>query len=217
MAVTILLADDHAVIRDGLRYFLEAQDNLEVVGDAGDGYEVVDQAQRFHPDIILMAIDMPGQNGIDATRVIHQNCPQTQVVILSMHSTLDYVHEALSAGAQGYLSKEVNGKEVISAIVSVMAGKRYLCSRVTEMITEAFLDSYHQSPAIDITGMLSQREREVLALVISGHSSKEIAEMLFLSPNTVDTYRSRIMHKLGVTDLSALLRKCIELDIKPAA
>ena len=215
MTTTILIADDHAIMRDGLRFLLEAEEDLAVIGSAGDGDAVVELARQLHPDIILMDIEMPGQSGIDATLALRDCCPRTRVVVLSMHLTTEHVYRALSAGARGYLIKEAAGKQVIAAIRAVMAGERYLSKRVVDLITEAFLAGYQPVSTTNPLQVLSPREREIVHLVIAGQSSKEIAQTLSLSPKTIDTYRSRIMDKLGVHDLCALGRKAQELGIVP--
>jgi DNA-binding NarL/FixJ family response regulator len=216
MATTILIADDHAVMRDGLRFLLEAEKDFEVVGDTGDGNEVVDLVDQLHPDIVLMDIMMPGRSGIEAAQAVHECCPETRVLILSMHLTVEHIYRALRAGACGYLIKEAAGRQVIDAIRAVMDGQRYFSKRVVDLMTDAFLESYHPSSTVDHGDLLSAREREIMQMVIAGHSSREIAEALFLSPSTVDTYRARVMNKLGVHDISSLVRKGIELGITPS-
>ncbi|MHB9023872.1 MAG: response regulator [Armatimonadota bacterium] len=213
MKATILIADDHCVVRDGLRLLLESQDDMQVVGETGDGYEVVEMVKRFHPVIVLMDIAMPGQNGIDAARAIRECCPETRVVILSMHASIEYVYQALTAGARGYLEKEAAGTQVVAAIRAINAGEWYFSKTITDAILEEFLRLYRVTPSTSPTDRLSAREREILQLVLAGKSSKDIAQTLSLSPKTVDTYRSRLMEKLGVHDLPSLTRLGIELGL----
>jgi DNA-binding NarL/FixJ family response regulator len=170
--IKVLLADDHAVVRDGLRVLLEAQSDISVVGDVANGREAVRFVLQQHPDVVVLDIAMPELNGIEATQQIHDASPSTQVLILSMHSTTEHIFRALQAGARGYLLKESAGTEV--------------------------LDN------------LSPRERQILQLVVEGKSSAEAAAMLFLSPKTVDTYRSRMMQKLGIGDLASLVKFAIQ-------
>jgi DNA-binding NarL/FixJ family response regulator len=216
MSITILIADDHAVMRDGLQFLLASQEDFQVVSGAGDGVEAVEMACQHRPDVVLMDIAMPGMSGIDATHAIRQCSPATRVVILTMHATIEHIYAALVAGAQGYLVKESAGHQVLAAIRAVMAGERYFSKEIVTLITDAFLTLYHPatfpSPAVEA---LSPREREIVQLVIAGKTSKEIALLLRLSPKTVDTYRSRIMDKLGVHDLCSLTRKSLELGIAP--
>ena len=149
------------------------------------------------------------------TRLIHRLFTAVIIIILAMHSDTETVHQALSAGAQGYLDKEANEQEVISAINTALSGRRYLSAFTVDQVIDAFIHHYHQKSALSLLDLLSKREYEVLQMVVSGSTSKEIAQQLYLSPNTVDTYRSRIMSKMDVTDLSSLVRKSIEIGIQP--
>lgn len=215
MAINVMIADDHAIMRDGLRQLISTQQDMVVVGETDDGLEVINLARQCHPDIILMDVTLHNQTGIEAARAICTICPSIRVVILSMHLTAEHVYQALSAGAQSYLIKEVAGQQVLTAIRSTMAGHHYFCEQTTAVITSAFLASFHATPAKGSFDDLSPREREILQFVTAGQSSKEIAERLSLSPSTVDTYRSRIMTKLDVHDIGSLVRKCIDLGITP--
>jgi DNA-binding NarL/FixJ family response regulator len=210
MAIKILLADDHVVVRDGLRLILEVDGDMQVVGDAANGRAALRMARELHPDVVLMDIAMPELNGIEATQRIREQCPSTQVVILSMHATTEYIHRALQAGARGYLLKESAGQEVAKAIRTVHAGRRYL----SEQIAETALDDYARQGGVSSgrspVELLSPREREVLQLVAEGKSSTEIAALVHLSSKTIDTYRGRIMEKLGVHGLPALVRFAVE-------
>lgn len=216
MTIKVLLADDHVVVRDGLRLILEADGDMTVVGDAANGREAVRMARELHPDVVLMDIAMPELNGIDATQRVREQCPSSQVVILSMHATTEHVHRALQAGARGYLLKESAGQEVAAAIRAVHDGHRYL----SERIAETALDGCARQGAAPLDKspieQLSSREREVLQLVAEGKSSAHIATLLHLSPKTIDTYRGRIMGKLGVHDLPALVRFAIEHGLTPS-
>lgn len=208
MTIHILLADDHAVVRDGLRLLLEAQADLSVVGVANHGREAVSLAWQVRPDVVVMDIAMPELNGLEATQQIRDALPQTRVIILSMHATSEHIFRALRAGARGYLLKDVAGAEVVAAVRAVWAGERYLSQKISETVIDDYM---RQSPAApDPLDRLSAREREVLQLVVEGLSSAEVAARLSLSPKTVDTYRSRLMQKLGVSDLPALIRFAIK-------
>jgi len=203
MTITVLLADDHAVVRDGLRALLESGQDLRVVGIAGNGRDAVAEAQRLRPDIVIMDIAMPDLDGVEATRRIVDKCPDTRVLILSMYLSAEHIHRALQAGAQGYVLKESAGDEVIEAIRAVRAGKRYLSHRITETVIDDYLrDGANVSP-ID---SLSLRERDVLQLVVEGRTNAAIAAALSLSPKTVETYRTRIMRKLKVRDTVELVK-----------
>jgi len=213
MSISVFIADDHTVVRDGLRLLIETQSDMKVVSEASNGREAASQVLRSKPDVVIMDIAMPELNGVEATRQIHENCPATKVIILSMHSSSEHIFQALKAGAHGYLLKESAGMEVISAIRAVHSGKRYL----SEKIGGQMIDEYIHHREIVETGSplskLSSREREILQLVVEGKSSADIAQTLFLSPKTVETYRSRLMQKLGISDLPGLVKFAIQHGI----
>jgi DNA-binding NarL/FixJ family response regulator len=213
--ITVLLVDDHAVVRDGLRALLETNADIRVIGDAADGREAVQKARQQCPDVIVMDITMPELNGIDATPQTHQYCPDSQVVVLSIHATAEHIFRALQAGARGYLLKESAGKEVVQAVRAVHSGQRYLCQKVTEMLLDDYLRHGRKAGELSPLQRLSAREREVLQLVAEGKTSAEIAAILSLSPSTVETYRSRIMNKLDVKDLSGLVKFAIQHGLTP--
>ncbi len=213
-AIRVFLADDHAVVRDGLRLILEAQGDIAVVGEAANGHQAVRLVQQLRPDVVVMDIAMPELNGIEATREIRQSCPATQAVILSMHSTAEHIFRALEAGARGYLLKESAGLEVVEAVRAVHAGRRYLSQRISDTVIDDYLRQ-RQAATKDPLERLTPRERQVLQLVAEGKSSAEIGDILFLSPKTVDTYRSRLMQKLGLSDLPSLIRFAIQHGITP--
>ena len=205
--IRVLLADDHAVVRDGLRVLLQAQDDIDVVGDAANGREAVRQTLSLRPDVAIMDIAMPELNGIEATAQLHDACPSTQVLILSMHSTTEHIFRALQAGARGYLLKDSAGSEVVDAVRAVYAGRRYLSHKIAAAVIDDYIAERHRTSPLE---SLSRRERQILQLVAEGKSSAEAAAMLFLSPKTVDTYRSRMMHKLGITELPSLVKFAIQ-------
>jgi DNA-binding NarL/FixJ family response regulator len=213
MSITVFLADDHTVVRDGLRHLLEAQPDIKVIGDAANGREAVRQVEHLCPQIVVMDIAMPELNGIEATRKIVERCPDTQVIILSMHSTSEHIRRALKAGAHGYLLKESAGNEVVSAVRAVHANHRYLSQKLSDRLINDYghLAQEAESPL----ARLSPRELEVLQLVVEGKSNAEIAETLCLSPKTIETYRSRLMHKLGIHDLPGLVKFAIQHGLTP--
>ena len=215
MSITVFLADDHAVIRDGLRSLLEATSDIRVIGDAANGRSAVREVAQLRPDVAIVDIAMPGLNGIEAAREIVQVCPTTQVVILSMHSTSEHIFRALRAGARGYLLKESAGIEVVNAVRSVHAGHRYLSEKISDtLIDDYVLRRWPGAPRGPLAS-LSSREREVLQLVVEGKRSAEIADILFLSVKTVETYRSRLMRKLGISDLPGLVKFAIQHGVTP--
>lgn len=213
MGITIFLADDHAVVRDGLRLLLETQPDFMVVGEAADGREAVRQITQHCPDIVLLDILMPGLNGLEAARQILQVCPTTHILILSTYTSSNYMSQALQAGVRGYLPKTSTGGELVEAIRAVHAGQRYFSDKVVDMIVNTYLSKAEAQEPPKLLDQLSSREREILQLVVEGKSSVEIGRILFLSPGSVDTYRSRLMHKLGVSDIPALVKFAIQHNI----
>lgn len=210
MAIKVFLADDHAVVRDGLRALLEGAGDIEVVGSESNGRDAVRQIQKLRPDVALMDITMPGLNGIEAAAQINETCPSTQVIILSMHHTAEHVYRALKAGAKGYVLKESAGQEVVNAVRKVHAGGRYLSRRIEETVIDNYAPQNKTASYASPLDKLSSREREILQLVVEGKSSAAIAETLFISPKTVETYRSRLMKKLGVKDIPSLVKFAIQ-------
>lgn len=210
MTIRVLLADDHAVVRDGLRLILEGQGGFEVVGEAANGRAAVRQACRHAAQVVIMDIAMPELNGVEATRQIHESELDARVVILSMHATSEHIFQALSAGALGYLLKESAGQEIVNAVRSVHAGRRYLSQRIAETMVDDYILRREGASGKSPLHSLSAREREILQLVVEGKSSARIAEILHLSPKSVETYRSRFMHKLGVRDIPGLVKFAIE-------
>lgn len=210
--IRVLLADDHALVRDGLRALLSSQADIEVVGGAADGREAVRQARGLHPDVVVMDIAMPELNGVEATREIGDVCSSTQVLIVSMHSTTEHIFRALQAGARGYLLKNAAGAELVEAVRAVHAGQRYLSHKITASVVDDYIAERHRTSPLQ---SLSHRERQILQLIAEGRSSAQAAAMLFLSPKTVDTYRSRMMQKLGITDLPHLVRFAIQHGVTP--
>ncbi|HET7319527.1 MAG TPA: response regulator transcription factor [Nitrospirota bacterium] len=208
MKTRILIADDHAVVRIGLRALLEAQNDMSVVGTANNGREAVEKTGLLRPDVVLMDISMPDLNGIEATRLICSQHPSVRVVILSMHYTNEFVFRAMRAGARGYLLKESAGGEVVKAVRTVMRGSRYLGKGVELGRDEDAAEKAGRlkSPL----DSLSERERETLQLVAEGKTSAEIALALGLSPKSVETYRSRLMKKLGVKTIPALVKFAVQ-------
>jgi len=210
VTITLFLVDDHTIVREGLRSLLEAQADFEVLGGAANGREAVSQVSQLCPDVVIMDISMPGLNGIEATRQIRATCPATQVIILSMHATAEHAYRALQAGALGYVLKESAGVEVINAVRVVYAGQRYLNQKISNMLINDFVHPHEFGEAEGLLARLSPREREIVQLVVEGKSSAEIARILYLSPATVDTYRSRLMQKLGLNDLPSLVKFAIQ-------
>ncbi len=214
MTIRVFLADDHAVVRDGLRLLLETQPDIDVVGEAANGREAVLQAQLQWPDVLVMDIVMSELNGIEATRKTRALCPSTQVVILSMHSTAEHIARAFQAGALGYVLKESAGLEVVKAVRAVHSGSRYVSQKIAETGIYDLAQRHHGGSASPLE-RLSDREREVLQLIVEGRTSAQIAGILALSPKTIETYRSRLMHKLGLSGLPSLVKFAIQHGLTP--
>jgi DNA-binding NarL/FixJ family response regulator len=206
MPIRILIADDHGVVAEGLKHLVEAQNDMEVVALVADGREAVQHARDTQPDVVLMDLSMPELNGAEATRAILERDPKCRVIVLSMYSQREYVRRALKAGAAGYVVKRSAAKEVVEAIRAVHAGQRYLSPRVADVVLEDYTDERQDDPL----ARLSAREREVLQLLAEGRTGAQIAERLSLSQKTVETYRARLVEKLGIRDLAGLVRFAIQ-------
>ncbi len=213
MNIRVIVADDHAIIREGLRVMLGNQPDMEVMGVAANGREVLHLVDEHKPDVAVMDISMPELNGIEAIQQMLPRHPHMQVVVLSIHGTKPYVYRALKAGANGYLLKETAGLEVVDAIRAVYHGQRYLSQSIADLLTNASFRNLEGSIEISPLEALSSREREILQLVAEGKTSQEIAERLSLSSKTVDTYRSRLMHKIGVEDMASLIKFAIQSGV----
>jgi two-component system response regulator NreC len=201
----ILIVDDHAVVRSGLRLLLDAQDDLKVVGEAGDLRNAVFEARALKPDVILMDVVMPGASGIEATTAVLKEAPEAKVLVLSMQDDPRYVREAFSAGASGYVLKEGADAELVDAVREVAGGGRYVHPELGARLVAAEADELARADA----DPLSEREREVLRLLALGHTNQEIAKMLYLSVRTVETHRAHIMQKLRLETRAELVRHAI--------
>jgi len=211
--IRILLADDHTIIRSGLRVLLERQPGFEVVGEVGDGREAVRLAATLTPDVAVMDIAMPNLNGIEATLQITGRHPQTAVVILSMHQDESYVLRALKAGARGYLLKDSPEADLINAIRAVHQGKAFFSPAISKMLVEDYMRQLQQRGVEDSYELLTPREREVLQLLAEGKSNKETATMLNLSLHTVETHRSNILQKLNLHGTPELILYAIRKGV----
>jgi len=208
MTTKIILADDHKLMREGLRGLLERQADLEVVGEVDDGRSAVRLASELHPDVVIMDIGMPALNGIEATRQIKSELPQTKIIGLSMHVNQRMVVEMLRAGASGYVSKLSAFEELARAVEAVIRGERYLSPSITGFVVDELLDAKGGSEPSVFT-KLTSREREVLQLIAEGKSSKEIASALHISVRTVDVHRKNLMDKLEIDSVADLTRYAI--------
>jgi DNA-binding NarL/FixJ family response regulator len=204
--IRVLLVDDHPVLRTGLRALIEQEADLVVVGESGDGREALALARQLRPDVIIMDISMPGLDGLEATRQIRAMGLPAQVLILTVHAQERYLFPVLRAGAAGYLNKTAADAELVQAVRTVAGGGAFLAPTDTRRILEDYMSRAHAGDDIDGYDRLSDREREVLRLVAAGHTAREIAEQLHLSPKSVETYRARIMEKLELSTRADLVR-----------
>ncbi len=211
---TIVLAEDHRIVRQGLQALLEAEADFSLVGEAGDGLEAVRLTEQLQPDVVVLDLMMPGINGLEATRQIRNCCPKTHVVILSMHADESYVLEALRNGASGYVLKDSSADDLARAVREVVAGRRYLSAPLSERAIEVYIQEAQETP-LDPYEKLTNREREVLHLVAAGHSSTEIAERLSISSRTVETHRANMMRKLNLNSQTDLIRYALKRGIIP--
>ena len=201
--IRILLADDHKVLRDGLRALLEGEGDMEVVAEAGTVDDAVQCAEKFLPNVVVMDLGMPGGSGLDAIRQIRQKELDVRVVVLSMHSGREMVMQVLQAGSDGYVPKSSAHTDLIQAIRTVFKGQRFLHPEATTALVDELLDKQEESKLVSI---LSERERDVLKLTAMGFTSREIGDQLSLSPKTVDTYRERAMMKLNIEHRTDIIR-----------
>jgi len=211
---TIVLADDHPVVQQGLRTLLEAEPDLRIVGQASDGLEAAQLTERLQPDVLVLDLMMPGLNGLEVTRQVSARSRKTRVLILSMYENEAYVLEALRNGAAGYVLKAACSSDLVHAVRTVAAGRRYLSPALSERAIEAYVQKTEAVP-LDLYETLTTREREVLHLAAEGFTNPEIADRLCISPRTVETHRANVMRKLGLENQTDLIRYAIRRGIIP--
>ncbi|MEN6385072.1 MAG: response regulator transcription factor [Phycisphaerales bacterium] len=215
MGIKILLADDHAIVRDGLRRSLQQEEDMEVIGQAKDGLTTIQLARELSPDVVLMDISMPDINGMDTCREITRDFPNVKVIGLSMHSAKRFVSEMFKAGASGYLPKNCEFDELAAAIRSVMAGKTYLSPAITDVVVDNFVRvSAEENNSVFFT--LTKRERQVLQLMAEGKTTKQIGQSLHISPKTVEAHRLRVMEKLNINNVAQLTKYAIQEGLTSA-
>lgn len=209
MKINVLLADDHSVVREGIRRVLEDAYDIEVAGEAADGLEAAQQTATLHPRVVLLDIAMPNLGGLEAAQQIRQANPEVAIVFLTMHESEEYFFEALRSGADGYVPKSASAGEVIEAVRSAARGQVYLHPSLARFLLQGFLGRAAPDDSLDAYQKLTPREREVLSMVANGLTTNEIASRLYLSPNTVHRHRNNLMQKLGLHDRLDLLRYCL--------
>jgi DNA-binding NarL/FixJ family response regulator len=214
MTITIVLADDHPLLRRGIRSVFEAEQDFAVVGEAGDGLQMLRLAERLQPNVLVLDLMMPGLNGLDALPVLAQRCPQTHVVVLSLYGDEAYVRQALRGGACGYVLKGSDPDVLVLAVREAAAGRHYLSPPLSERAIEAYLESARSEPQ-DPHETLTPREREVLQLSAEGNTGAEIGRRLSISPRTVEMHRANLMHKLGLRTQADLIRYALRRGVIP--
>lgn len=211
--IRVLVADDHTIVRQGLVGILKAIEEVEVVGEAGDGFEAVEKSLKVKPDVVILDISMPRLNGLEAARRIHEALPATRILVLTMHDDEEYVLKMVRAGVSGYLVKDGAASELLTAIKTLKAGKAYFGPQASRALAEAFQENI--SAPEDPYGRLTDREREIFHLVVEGKTNPQIAGILYISPKTVDNHRTRLMEKLGVHSTVELVRYAAKHGLLP--
>jgi two-component system response regulator NreC len=215
---TIVLAEDHQIVRQGLRALLEPEADFQIIGEASDGSEALQLAERMRPDVMIVDLMMPGLNGLEVTHQVARRSPKTRVIILSAFDNEAYVTEALGNGAAGYVLKKSSAADLVQAVREVTAGRRYLSPTLSERAIEAYVRFIQEvrDSALDLYETLTPREREVLHLAAEGHTNAEIAARLSISRRTVETHRANMMRKLGLRTPTDLIRYAVQRGILPA-
>ena len=213
MSVSIILVDDHALVRRGLRNLLDSEKMFQVVGEAGDGLEAVELVERLQPDVLVVDLMIPSLNGLEVTRQVRTRSPQTRVVIVSMHSDEAYVREALRCGGRGYVLKEADDSDLVKAVHAAVNHQHYFSAPLSESIINAYTAQLQSETEEDPSKLLTAREREVLSLAAQGYNNAEIARRLNISPRTASTHRSNLMSKLNIHNQVELVRFALDQNI----
>ena len=206
----VVIAEDHTILREGLRALLSAESDLEVVGEAEDGRQAIRRVEELGPDLILTDLSMPRMNGVEAIREIKKRAPETKVLALTVHKAEEFILEVLQAGADGYILKDASSEELMMAIKSVLGGKRYLSPSVSQMVIEGYLEGRKSIASSSPWDTLTKRERQILKLIAEGHKNKEIADYLYISVKTVEKHRANLMKKLDLHSAAALTAYAME-------
>jgi len=211
--IRILLAEDHTIVRQGIAALLRAEGDMEVVGEAGDGREALDRARDLRPDVILMDIAMPNLSGLEAVHLIKEAVPQTQIVVLSMHKREAFVHQVLASGALGYVIKASPSSDILEAIRAARRGEYFLSSKISAEVISTYLKSRREKPTVRGYNLLSEREQQVFRLMVEGNTTNQIADVLCVSPKTVEKHRYNVTKKLGMSNLLDLVKYAIKIGI----
>ena len=211
--IRVIIADDHSVVREGIRQILANEKDIEVVGEASDGLEALDLVRMTRPDVIILDIAMPGVSGLEAIGLIRETAPECAIVVLTMHSKESMIHRMLDAGALGYVLKASPVMDVIESVRAANRGEYYLSSKVRAELVSAYLHSRKEKPPIKGYDLLSEREQQVFRLVAGGNSTNQIAALLSVSPKTVEKHRTNLMKKLGLKDRVDLIKEAIRIGV----
>ena len=207
--IKVLIADDHAIVREGIRMILALHDDIEVVGEAANGVEAIEQVDKLSPDVVLMDIAMPGLGGLEATLEIVKRKPQSKILVLTQYDNTEYIYRFLKAGAAGYVLKKAVGSDLVSAIRSVFQGKSFIDPSVADRVIKGFLEKPEMAGEEALYDGLSDREKQVLKLIAEGSTNQQIADTLYLSIKTVMTHRTNLMEKLGIHNRTELIKYAI--------
>ncbi len=211
--IRVLIADDHAIVREGLRKLLEEQPDMDVVGEAEDGLQTLKKVKQIKPDVSLIDIAMPELSGLEAVGLIKEAVPESQVVLLSMHKKDAYVHQALAAGALGYVLKASHTTDVLEAVRTVHRGEYFLSSRINSKLIESFLKNRRDEPALSGYDLLSEREQQVFRLLVEGRSTADVADVLCISVKTVEKHRANIMRKIDIHSMVDMVKYAIKIGV----
>ena len=211
--IRILIADDHTIVRQGLARMLEEQPDLKVIGEATNGQKAVDKVLALKPDVAILDISMPRMNGIEAAKRIRKRLPETKIIILSMYSHEHYIDELLETGVSGYLLKDSSGRDIVKAIHAALKNETFLSPYISKKVVDSYLSPQKKSPRTDRYKQLTNREREIFQLIAEGHTTRQIAETLFVSISTVKSHRNKIMEKLDIDSSVKLVRFAIKLGL----
>ncbi|OGO22118.1 MAG: DNA-binding response regulator [Chloroflexi bacterium RBG_16_51_9] len=214
--IKVLIADDHAIVREGIRMILALHDDIEVVGEAANGVEAIEQVDKLSPDVVLMDIAMPGLGGLEATLEIVKRKPQSKILVLTQYDNTEYIYRFLKAGAAGYVLKKAVGSDLVSAIRSVFQGKSFIDPSVADRVIKGFLEKPEMAGEEALYDGLSDREKQVLKLIAEGSTNQQIADTLYLSIKTVMTHRTNLMEKLGIHNRTELIKYAIRKGLTQA-
>jgi two-component system response regulator NreC len=209
-AIKIFLADDHELIRTGIRNLLGSNKDFQIVGESGDGEETIRKVRDVKPDVVVIDISMPGMSGIEVTKHLREKFPAVKVLVLTMHENVEYVYQIFKSGAGGYLLKNAGKEEITSAIYAVARGEKFFSPRVSELMISGYMKQAERRDSQSPDSTLTKREEEILRLIAKGLNNQQISSQLFISPRTVDTHRTNIMQKLDIHDAANLVRYALE-------